>query len=169
MLSTACNPLDSLCHRPGCTVAVDSEGMCTITSSVVLPNGSERVVAMAGQLGETAGGVATLEKAGGSDGPIRLLLSEVSAARTLLVREVNTTSGEEVLSSSITLIGAGSGGGGEGDAPLELLQTAHELKGGGGVSGVQMWRMQPIEAGGRDGRGEIVHDEEAFMYSGSEL
>ena len=52
--------------------------------------------------------------------------------------------------------------------PPELLQIAHELRqGGGGISGVQMWRMTPAQAGSSFEDDE--HDEEAFMYSGSSL
>ena len=82
-----------------------------------------------------------------------------------------------VLSSSIVLIGGEAGG-----ASRELLQTGHELThattGVSGVSGVQMWRMQPVGESTREGGSgaeadEVVadeeNDEEAFMYSGSQL
>lgn len=124
---------------------------CKLVSSVVLPNGAERVVEMKGSLRESP---ARLE----GDGPIALLLSEVSAARTLLVREVNRTSGASVLTSSLVMVRE--------DETPQLLQTAHELsqEPGGGVTGVQMWKMVPMPSLPAD-----ENDEEAFMYSGSQL
>ena len=153
-------------------IAIDPSSLASITSSVVLPNGAERTVSMRGVLGD-AGSTARLETA---DGPISLLLSEVSVADTLLVREVNKTDGRDVMSSSLVLIRGDDG------SPVELLQTAHELtRPGGGVSGVQMWRMRPVRGQGElRGQGavrrealladaDLENDEEAFMYSGSEL
>ena len=76
-----------------------------------------------------------------------------------------------VLTSSLVLIG----GGDDGSDP-ELLQTSHELtQPGGGVSGVQMWRMSPGGAAPSASPSAAVaewpveNDEEAFMYSGSQL
>lgn len=188
---------------------------CTVASTIVLPDGNERQVTMAGDLGGEADGgganesdkagvcVARLERAPASEpssassassatetdagearGPISLLLAEHSAARSILLRELNTTSGEPVLSSSLVLLGGG-------DAPLELVQTAHELiQPGGGIGGVQLWRMRPVppaevttageETDAEEGRSRGANeraealdsypqDEEAFMYSGSEL
>jgi len=182
---------------------------CVVASTIVLPDGNERRVTMAGDLsgdadGETGGSdqpgacVARLERVendatdGGMDaepsqarGPISLLLAEHSEARSILLRELNTTSGATVLSSTLMLLGGG-------DAPVELVQTAHELtQSGGGISGVQIWRMRPApsadveadevgveeghgadrrsEARGADPRGTYQNDEEAFMYSGSQL
>ena len=59
----------------------------------------------------------------------------------------------------------------EGAAP-ELVQAAHELKqlDGGAGGGVQLWRMRPANAAASVAREAASdHDEEAFMYSGSEL
>ena len=152
------------------TVSIDfAEEMCSLKSSVVLPNGAERVVELAGSLRDNP---ARLE----GDGPIALLLSEHSEANTVLVREVNITSGASVLTSSLVMLSGGDGG------TAELLQTAHELsqQPGGGVTGVQMWRMVPasvlaaggrpnVEAGSMSWPLDDENDEEAFMYSGSEL
>jgi len=145
------------------------DGQCLLTSSVVFPGGAERVVRMAGELQCEAGSTARLEKEGG--GPISLLLSEHAAARQILMRELNATTGDSVLTSSLVLIG----GGDDGSDP-ELLQTSHELtQPGGGVSGVQMWRMSPGGAAPSASPSAAVaewpveNDEEAFMYSGSQL
>ena len=124
---------------------------CEVCSSVVLPNGAERVVTLSGELCGDVGGTVRLE----GDGPIALLLSEHGAARSLLIREVNRTSDEPVLTGSIVLL-EGSGGG-----ALELLQHSHELR-DGAVCGVQMWRMRAAESA-------VDFDMDAFMYSGSEL
>ena len=136
----------------------------------MLPNGAERVVSMAGELGDEVGSTARLEKLGGG-GPIILQISEHAPARQLLLRELNATTGETVLTSSMVLMG----GGGSGSTP-ELLQTSHELtRPGGAVGGVQMWRMSPSQRSGADAtsaaveENPAVHDEEAFMYSGSQL
>jgi len=138
-------------------VRVSDGGHCTFRSTVTLPNGAERTVEMEGQLGEEPGAVARLDRVG-DDGPIFLLLSEHTEARTILLREVNATSGDAVLTSSMVLLE---------DAPLEVIMTSHELtQPGGVVSGVQMWRMVPEQM---DGAESPEHDEEAFMYSGSEL
>ena len=134
---------------------------CIITSSVVLPNGVERVVSMAGELSHEVGSTAKLGKVGGG-GPFALQISEMSAARTLLMRELNTTTGEVALASSLML----TEGREEGDT--ELVLTSHELGEGGRLQGVQMWRMRRGEddaAAEDDG----WQDEEAFMTSGSEL
>ena len=144
-------------------VTIDG-GRCRVTSSVVLPGGVERVVSMAGELADAVGSTARLEKEGGG-GPISLLLCEHTDAGQLVMRELNATTGESVLTSSMVLIGGGGGGGG---AP-ELLQTSHELTGPGReVGGVQMWRMSPSRGTG-DATSVVEHDEEAFMYSGSQL
>lgn len=166
-------------------VDVATDGACTITSSVVLPNGVERRVMMQGQLSDEVG--ATVHLCG--NGPIDLLMSEHPAAHTLLTREVNATTGETLVSSSLVLIDAG----GDADSAPLLIQTAHELtRPGHEVGGVQMWRMTPQQqqegtddhgdasVSGGEGEGEgkastargggpVVHDTEAFMYSGSEL
>ena len=150
-------------------------GKCVLTSSAVMPNGVERTVAMAGELSDQAGSTVRFDKEGGGEGPIYLLLSEHAPARTLLVREVNATTGEVVVASSLVLVGSGD--------TLELIQTAHELapsqpktaaENGGAahaVQGVQMWRMVPRADAdaGEAAASEIKHDTEAFMYSGSEL
>eukprot|EP00966_Prymnesium_polylepis_P248265 5740140-Prymnesium_polylepis.1 len=97
---------------------------------------------MVGALGSAAGSTARLESVGG--GPIALLLAEHSDARTVLVREVNATTGESVLTSAMVLVG------GSGQTPLEIVQTSHELtRAGREVGGVQMWRMSPA---GQDDR-----------------
>ena len=146
---------------------------CSLVSSVVLPNGVERTVRMVGTLGGEAGDVARLERPGGGGGgegggPVSVLLAEHSAADTLLVRELNASTGDAIVTSSLVLLRDSDG------APAELLQTAHELSqgsggAGGGVGGVQMWRMVPMASAASESEGEEPHDEEAFMYSGSEL
>ena len=156
-------------------IEVAADGVCTITSSVTMPNAVERCVTMRGELGEEPG--ATVRLSG--DGPIDLLLSEHTAARTLLVREVNATTEETIVSSSLVLVDDGATGG----EPL-LIQTAHELtREGREVGGVQMWRMAPerlnqgsrpaaeerTASKSRGGSDVLMHDTEAFMYSGSEL
>lgn len=136
----------------------DLGGVC-ILSTVTLPNGVERTVKMEGTLTEGAGSTIRLETAGG---PISLLMSEHAGAGTILMREVNRTTDKHIVSSSMVLIrGFGD------DAVPELLQTAHELDPGGAVSGVQMWRMRP-QASIPD-ISDDENDEEAYMYSGSEL
>ena len=120
-----------------------------------------------------AGDVARLERPGGGGGgegggPVSVLLAEHSAADTLLVRELNASTGDAIVTSSLVLLRDSDG------APAELLQTAHELSqgsggAGGGVGGVQMWRMVPMASAASESEGEEPHDEEAFMYSGSEL
>ena len=176
----------------GTTHVAIRSSVCSLTSSVTLPNGVERTVCMEGMLPTTAGATARLEKASDADaegedasdggGPISLLLSEQSEADAILVRELNRSSGAPVLTSSLVLV-RGIGG-----APVELIQTAHELtREGGGVSGVQIWRLVPgarfnatTTASARSARSPAVrsplaegeqddNDEEAFMYSGSEL
>ena len=83
-----------------------------------------------------------------------------------------------VLTSSLVLVG----GGDDGSEP-ELLQTSHELtQPGGAVGGVQMWRMSgcaaapsaasaspSVAAEPEPGGWPVENDEEAFMYSGSQL
>jgi peptide methionine sulfoxide reductase MsrB len=192
----------------GATMSVCVSGArCEITSSATLPNGVERSVTMVGELSDESGSVARLERldesAGGREGgagsrgsgatPISLLVSEHAEANTLLLQEVNATSGTTVLTSTITLLGDG-----------ELLQTSHELtRSDGGVGGCQLWRMRSashstatsgsggLDLGhdrGRSGKSgqdvegdsaqrleqrqtpsQIEHDEEAFMYSGCQL
>ena len=116
---------------------------------------------MAGELSAEMGSTATLSKVGGG-GPISLQISEHSAARTLLMREVNTTTGEVVLASSLQLTEGRDGN----DA--ELVLTSHELGEGGRLQGVQMWRMRSGEDNG-GAADDDWQDEEAFMTSGSEL
>jgi len=82
-----------------------------------------------------------------------------------------------VLTSSLVLVG---GGGGDGSEP-QLLQTSFELtQPGGAVGGVQMWRMSGCAAApsaasaspsvaAEPGEWPAENDEEAFMYSGSQL
>ena len=166
--------------------AADVIGKCALTSTAVMPDGVERTVAMVGPLSSEAGSTARLEKDGGG-GPIYLLLSEIAGARTVLIREVNATTGEVVVASSLVLAGS--------DDSLELIQSAHELTQSpavspdasepiddsssrkpavpsNAVSGVQLWRMVPTP-GDQDGEDDkpkaTLHDLEAFMYSGSEL
>ena len=75
------------------------------------------------------------------------------------MREVNSTSGETLITSSLVMVPAAS----EAEPP-ELVQTAHELS----PPGVQMWRMRPGAVGTPPGvLGD--QDEEMFMVSGSEL
>ena len=136
-------------------VEIRGEAQVTVTSSVVLPSGIERVVSLGGTLGDEAGSVARLEKVGGA-GPISLLLSEHTEASTLLLRELNATTGEAVVSSSIIV------------RDNELWQTAHELGANGAVGGVQMWRMS-VHQQEADGPGSWRGDEEEFMTSGSML
>ena len=144
-------------------VTLSDERICRIRSTVVLPNGAERVVCMEGPLGD-AGTTARLERvADGEDGkalgPISLLMTEHPAAKTILMREVNSTSGETLITSSLVIVPAAT----EAEPP-ELVQTAHELS----PPGVQMWRMRPGAVGTPLGvLGD--QDEEMFMVSGSEL
>ena len=81
-----------------------------------------------------------------------------------------------VLTSSLVLVGGGDDGGEQ-----QLLQTSHELtQPGGAVGGVQMWRMSGCAAApsaasaspsvaAEPGEWPAENDEEAFMYSGSQL
>ena len=83
-----------------------------------------------------------------------------------------------VLTSSLVLVGGGDDGGEQ-----QLLQTSHELtQPGGAVGGVQMWRMSgcaaapsaasaspSVAAEPEPGGWPVENDEEAFMYSGSQL
>jgi hypothetical protein len=147
------------------SVRIRDEATVSITSTVTLPNGAERTVNMEGTLGAKAGSTTRLETVGG---PISLLLSEHTAAGTILMREVNRTTDAPIVTSSMVLLrGVGD------EAVPELLQTAHELSPGAStsapatVSGVQMWRMRP-QASLPD-VGDEENDEEAYMYSGSEL
>ena len=129
----------------------------TLTSSVTLPNGIERVVALGGALGGGPGASARLEKLGGGvPGPISVIMAEQPGAGMLLLRELNATTNATLVTSSIMKVAEG-----------ELVQTAHELGAAGEVSGVQMWRMRPVVRGGGDE--EWIQDEEAFMTSGSQL
>ena len=161
--------------------SVECIGQCSLTSSAVMPNGVERTVAMLGPMSAEPGSTVRLDKEGGG-GPIYILLSEVAGARTVLVREMNSTTDEVVMASTLVLVG-------ENDS-LELIQTAHELTQRpaqrvaasdtnddgssstdpaaltNAISGVQIWRMVPAA---EDDDGEIEHDTEAYMYSGSEL
>jgi hypothetical protein len=138
--------------------------MCTIASTITLPNGAAREVVMTGELSDEPGAVATLEREDGG-GPISLRLSEHTEARTLLIRELNVTTGKTILSSSLVLAYDDEDDGPD-RAPV-LLQTAHELGESGEVRGVQMWRLHP--SGHAAWHAEVQHDEEAYMYSGSEL
>ena len=175
----------------GTTCVSIESSVCSLTSSVTLPNGVERTVCMEGVLPTTAGETVRLEKASDADaedagdggGPISLLLSEQAGADAILVRELNRTTGAPVLTSSLVLV-RDTGG-----APVEVIQTAHELtQEGGGVSGVQIWRMVPgarfnanatasarSPAVRRTPRPPLAEgeqnddDEETYMYSGSEL
>ncbi len=135
----------------------------TIVSSVVLPNGDERVVPMVGALGGK-GSVCRLEREGGG-GPISLLLAEAPDGQAILLRELNATNNATILTSSLVAVG-----GDDGEAPSELIQIAHELSpDSGDVRGVQVWRMRPRAEGAAADGEEYEHDEEAYMYSGSEL
>ena len=141
---------------------LDGGGRLTLTSSVTLPNGIERVVALGGALGGGPGASARLEKLGDGgapgpiSGPISVILAEQPGAGLLLLRELNATTNATLVTSSIMKVAEG-----------ELVQTAHELGAAGEVSGVQMWRMRPVVRGGGDE--EWIQDEEAFMTSGSQL
>ena len=141
---------------------LDGGGRLTLTSSVTLPNGIERVVALGGALGGGPGASARLEKLGGGgapgpiSGPISVILAEQPGAGLLLLRELNATTNATLVTSSIMKVAEG-----------ELVQTAHELGAAAEVSGVQMWRMRPVVRGGGDE--EWIQDEEAFMTSGSQL
>ena len=148
----------------GTTQVELSEANITIRSSVVLPNGAERIVTMAGSLRED--GPARLESERG--GPISLLLAEHTAAGTILMRELNSTTGATVMATAMAITDG------------ELVLTCHEIGSAGEVTGVQMWRMAPardssaalsVESsidsfGYADDRWQ---DEEMFMTSGSEL
>mmetsp|Transcript_100961 Transcript_100961/g.320465 ORF Transcript_100961/g.320465 Transcript_100961/m.320465 type:complete len:222 (-) Transcript_100961:118-783(-) len=114
-----------------CRCTLDGD-KCTMTNTVVLPNGKERVVVVSGTAGNAmSGAVMRLEPEG--DGPYAMLVAEHPASDAdmrdmLLIREVSREDDSVVVAQGLTFTG-----------PDEFVKVSHELTAEGVPEGVQMW------------------------------
>ena len=101
-----------------------------LSSFITFPNGNTREVVMTGSTDDNSSSpVITLHPI--EEGPIRMLLSEVGAD-TILVNEVEVTTGKTIMTCSTTII---QGLNGE-----ELVQVSHEV--GDDIEGHQVWKLK---------------------------
>mmetsp|Transcript_13165 Transcript_13165/g.19964 ORF Transcript_13165/g.19964 Transcript_13165/m.19964 type:complete len:241 (-) Transcript_13165:396-1118(-) len=120
---------------------------CTLTSFLTFPNGQTREVVMQGSRkasplssSPSSHSPLRLDSAAPDGGPIFMLLSEISPD-TVIINEVEKTSGKIIMTSSLSLVNGGT----------ELVQISHEVGSGGStamvIEGHQVWRLRqvPIE------------------------
>ena len=113
----------------------------TLSSYLTFPNGDTREVVMTGGRGDTGGSTSqsllTLNPIDG-DGPIKMLVSEIEP-NTILVNEVDITSGKIIMTCSTSIVRGMNGN-------EELVQVSHEVgDDGGGIEGHQVWRLTAMK------------------------
>ena len=118
----------------------------TLSSYLTFPNGDTREVVMTGgrdgsSYGSTSQSysppILTLNPIEG-DGPIKMLVSEIEP-NTILVNEVDITSGKIIMTCSTSIVRGRNGN-------EELVQVSHEVgDDGGGIEGHQVWRLTEMK------------------------
>uniref|UniRef100_A0A7S0CMU3 Uncharacterized protein n=1 Tax=Proboscia inermis TaxID=420281 RepID=A0A7S0CMU3_9STRA len=113
-------------------IRYDINGSTVLLSSfLTFPNGNTREVMMEGSVNDQS----HVLKLSSTDegGPIHMLLTEL-APDTILINEIEESSGKIVLTASISIV--------EGSNGMELAQVSHEVGEGNAVfDGHQVWRL----------------------------
>jgi hypothetical protein len=114
------------------------ETTCTLSSFLTFPNGQTREVVMKGVKEDGPSPTLRLDSTSEDGGPIYMLLTELSPD-TVLINEVEKSSGKIIMTSSLSIVNEGK----------ELVQVSHEVGDGtdASIEGHQVWRLKqvPIE------------------------
>jgi len=108
----------------------------TLSSFLTFPNGKTREVVMQGEkdVTSTKTSPSMILRSLEEGGPISMKITEL-APDTILINEVEESSGKTILTASVSLI--------KGSKGMELVQVSHEVSDGGKdvIEGHQVWRL----------------------------
>mmetsp|Transcript_11090 Transcript_11090/g.25211 ORF Transcript_11090/g.25211 Transcript_11090/m.25211 type:complete len:234 (-) Transcript_11090:53-754(-) len=115
-------------------VSIDGD-KCTFCNTVTFPSGQEREVIMVGTANSKDKNVMRMEPESG-EGPYSMIVSEQPSIDgkvpdSILVREVNRTTGAVAVAQGLTLV-----------SDEEFVKVSHELSPVGTPEGVQMWHFK---------------------------
>mmetsp|Transcript_31696 Transcript_31696/g.48249 ORF Transcript_31696/g.48249 Transcript_31696/m.48249 type:complete len:147 (+) Transcript_31696:50-490(+) len=115
----------------------------TLSSFLTFPNGKTREVMMTGTRNLKESCSLTLRSIAEGGGPIRMQLTELGTD-TLLINEIEESTGKIILTASLSVSSSSSSNG------MELIQISHEVgdeSGKQSIEGHQVWRLKgsPVE------------------------
>lgn len=123
------------------------DGICSLTSFLVFPNGKSREVQMMGKRGSLQRPSMRLDPVA-DDGPVYMVVTEL-LPDTILLNEVEKATGRIIMTSTISLVTDPTDAAGE---VRELIQTSHEVgsaKAEIPIEGHQVWRLKKVDISGK--------------------